>query len=183
VIAVGSAAVALAATVSALAVSRQGNPRASTVPLATTTTSARGAVPGGTTSTTAPATTSTTLGPATTATTIVTHADSLLYINGVNQTASDVSSVIIASCVAGTPSSIEVTVRSLISKTPTGSIEWRLNQGPEQFFPLTQGSVTISYLCPAAVPPSGSVQVAISYAGDSTFFASAVIAQLGVLPG
>jgi hypothetical protein len=118
-----------------------------------------------------------------TATTIAARADSLLYIDGVNQTASDVSYIIIASCVAGTPSSIEVTVSSLISKTPTGSIDWRLNGGPDQLFPLTRGSVTIPYLCPAVVPPSGSVQLSISYAGDSNFYSSAVIAQLGVLPG
>jgi len=123
------------------------------------------------------------VGLATTATTVVGRVDSLLYINGINQTASDVSYIIIASCVAGTPSSIEVRVSSLVSKTPTGSIDWQLDDEPAQLFPLTAGSVTIPYLCPAAVPPSGSVQVSISYAGDSNFFASAVIAQFGVVSG
>jgi hypothetical protein len=125
----------------------------------------------------------TTPGPPTAATTIAARADSLLYVDGVNQTASDVSYIIIASCVAGSPSSIEVTVSSLVSKTPTGPIDWQLDDEPAQLFPLTGGSVTIPYLCPAAVPPSGSVQVSISYAGDSNFYSSAVIAQLGVLPG
>jgi hypothetical protein len=106
-----------------------------------------------------------------------------LYINGINQTTSDISSAIIASCIAGMPSSIEVTVSSLTSKTPTGSIDWSLNDGPDKLFPLTQGSVTIPYQCPATVPPSGSVPVSIFYAGDINFFVSAVTAQLGVLPG
>jgi hypothetical protein len=173
-------AVAVAATVSALAVGHRARPGPR---VATTTT----LTPTGSTAVreTSPPPTSvptTTSGPATTATTVVGRVDSLLYINGFNQTASDVSYIIIASCDAGRPSSIEVKVSSLISKTPTGSIDWQLDDEPAELFPLTGGSVTIPYLCPAAVPPSGSVQVSISYAGDSNFFASAVIAQLGVLP-
>jgi hypothetical protein len=187
-IAVLVAAIALAATVSALAISHRAAPRpnvaAPTTHRSTTTTLA----PTGSTAVRAkspPSTTvpTTTPGPPTAATTIAARADSLLYVDGVNQTASDVSYIIIASCVAGSPSSIEVTVSSLVSKTPTGSIDWQLDDEPAQLFPLTGGSVTIPYLCPAAVPPSGSVQVSISYAGDSNFYSSAVIAQLGVLPG
>jgi hypothetical protein len=80
------------------------------------------------------------------------------------------------------PSSIQVTVSSLTSKTPTGSIDWSLNDGTGKLFPLTQGRATIQYLCPAAVPPSGSVPVSVFYAGDINFFVSAVTAQLAVLP-
>ena len=189
-IAVSVAAVAAAATGIALAVGHGATPgrgasAASTHRSTTTTRTPTGSTGVGAKSppsTTEP-TTSTTSPPETTATTVAARADSLLYINGVNQTASDVSYTIIASCVAGTPSSIQVTVKSLTSKTATGSIDWRLNGGPDLLFPLTQGSVTIPYTCPAVVPPSGSVQLSISYAGDSNFFSSAVIAQLGVQPG
>jgi hypothetical protein len=106
-----------------------------------------------------------------------------LYINGINRTESDVSYTIIASCVAGMPSSLEVTVSGLIPKTPTGTIDWQLNDGTEQFFPLTKGSVTIPYQCPAEVPPSGSVPVSVTYSGDSNFFVSAAVDQIGVEPG
>jgi hypothetical protein len=181
-IAVLVAAVAVAATVTALAIGHRGGrpPRAaarSTQRPTTTTRTATGSTAGRTKSPPP------TIAPTTTATTVVGRVDSLLYINGINQTASDVSSIIIASCAAGTPSSIEVKVSSLVSKTPTGSIDWQLDDEPAQLFPLTGGRVTIPYLCPMAVPPNGSVQVSISYAGDSNFFASAVIAQLGVMPG
>jgi hypothetical protein len=187
-IAVLVTAVAVAATVIALAIGHRARPRPRAATPTTQRPTATTLTPTGSTAirakspppTIVPTTTS---GPATTATTVVGRVDSLLYINGINQTASDVSSIIIASCVAGTPSSIEVRVSSLVPKTPTGSIDWQLDDEPAQLFPLTGGSVTIPYLCPAAVPPSGSVQVSIFYAGDSNFFASAVIAQLGVLPG
>jgi hypothetical protein len=182
-IAVLVVAVAVAATVSALAIGHRAGPRPGVAtpttrrPTTTTLTST-----GSTAVQAKSPPPTTTPGPATTATAVVGRVDSLLYINGVNQTASDVSDIIIASCVVGTPSSIEVRVSSLVSKTPTGSIDWQLDDEPAQLFPLTGGSVTIAYLCPAAVPPSGSVQVSISYAGDDNFFASAVIAKLGVLP-
>jgi hypothetical protein len=186
-IAVSVSAVAVAVTVSALAIGHRARPRPrvatpTTQRPTTTTRTPTGSTAVGTKSL-PPTIAPTTTGPATTATTVAGRLDSLLYINGINQTASDVSSIIIASCVAGTPSSIEVKVSSLVSKTPTGSIDWQLDDEPAQLFPLTGGSVTIPYLCPAAVPLSGSVQVSISYAGDSNFFASAVIAQLGVMPG
>lgn len=182
-IAVVVAALAFVGTVSALAISDRSPPRPGiatpTTIRPTTTTIAPAKSP----PTTEPVTTSTTPGPASTTTTNTARADSLLYINGINQTTSDISSTIIASCVAGMPSSIEVTVSSLTSKTPTGSIDWSLNEGPDKLFPLTQGSVTIPYQCPATEPPSGSVPVSIFYAGDINFFVSAVTAQLGVLPG
>jgi len=143
--------VAVAATVSALAIGHRG-PRpggATPTTLRPTTTTL---TPTGSTAvraklpppTIVPTTTS---DPATTATTVVGRVDSLLYINGINQTASDVSYIIIASCVAGTPSSIEVRVSSLVSKTPTGSIDWQLDDESAQLLPLTGGSVTIPYLC------------------------------------
>jgi hypothetical protein len=188
-IGVSVVAVALAVTGIALAVGHRATPRSGTAAATTHRSTTTTRTPTSSTAagakslpTTVP-TTSTTSPPATTATTVGARADSLLYINGVNQTASDVSYTIIATCVAGTPSSIQVTVKSLTSNTPTGSIDWRLNGGPDLLFPLTQGSVTIPYVCPAVVPPSGSVQLSISYAGDSNFFSSAVIAQLGVQPG
>ena len=189
-IAAGVSAVALTVTVSALAIGHHAAPRlgvATTTTHRSTTTTLTPAgsttVPAKSPRTTLPATTSTTLGPATTATTVAARVDSLLYVDGINQTTSDISSAIIASCIAGMPSSIEVTVSSLISKTPTGSIDWSLNDGPDKLFTLTHGSVTIPYLCPAPVPPSGSVPVSIFYAGDTNFFVSAVTAQLAVLPG
>jgi hypothetical protein len=180
--------VAVAATVGALTIGHRGapHPRLATPttqrpttttrpPTSSTAVGAKSPPPSDVTTTTA--------GLATTATTVAGRVDSLLYINGINQTASDVSYIIIASCVAGSPSSIEVRVSSLISKTPTGSIDWQLDDEPAELFPLTGGSVTIPYQCPAVVPASGSVQVSISYAGDSNFLTSAVIAQLGVMPG
>jgi len=140
-----------------------------------------------TTTTNTPATpaTSATRDPGTTTirsattTTSVPLADSLLFIDGTNWTLSDVSESIITTCTAGMPSSIQVMITGG-SVTPTGTVDWRLNDGVDQPFQLSAGSVTIPFQCPATVPPSGSVPAAVSYLGDSAHYGSSALAQLGV---
>src|SRR5579862_6383464 len=106
-------AVALTATASALAITHKAAPGPTTAsttgdrqtPTTLTQTGTTKSPPN-----TLPTAAATTTGLATTTTTVGGRADSLLYVNGVNQTASDVSYVIIASCTSGRRSTIQVTV-------------------------------------------------------------------------